>query len=40
MLCWNAFEFSGSNIFREVETRKVRRKCTGSVAGHNFKMEE
>ena len=38
--CGSGFEFSRSVIVREVEARKVRRKSTGSVVVHKFKIEE
>ena len=38
--CGRGFEFSGSVIFGEREARKVHRKNTSSVVGHNFKIEE
>ena len=36
----SGFEFSQSVIVWEFGARKVRRKRTGSVVGHNFKIEE
>ena len=36
----SGFEFSGSVIVWDLGARKVRRKCTGSVVGHNLKIEE
>ena len=36
----SSFEFSASVIVWELGARKVRRKRTGSVVGHNFKIED
>ena len=36
----NGFEFKGSVIVKKGKARMVHRKCTGSVVGHNFKIEE
>ena len=39
MLCGSGFKFSGRVIVREREAIKVRRKRTGYMIGHNFKIE-
>ena len=36
----SSYEFSASVIVWELGARKVRRKRTGSVVGHNLKIEE
>ena len=37
---WERIGVQREVVFREREARKVRRKRTGSVVGHNFKIEE
>ena len=39
-MCGSGFEFSGSVIVGEREAKKMCIKRTGSVVGHNFKIEE